>query len=86
VSSAAVDLDGYRLENPPYKYVFESNAAIAPGEAMTLEVEGSPSSDTRLVKHWGKSKRILDDTGDVVRLESFRGIALDCLAYGSARC
>jgi len=86
VSSAGVDLDGYRLENPPYKYVFGTNAALAPGEAMTLEVEGSPSADTRLVKHWGKSKRILDDTGDVVRLESFRGITLDCLAYGNARC
>jgi hypothetical protein len=53
---------------------------------MTLAVEGSPGSDTRLVKHWGKSKRILDDTGDVVRLESFRGITLDCLAYGNASC
>ena len=86
VSSAGVDLDGYRLENPPYKYVFGTNAALAPGEAMTLEVEGSPSSDTRLVKHWGKSKRILDDSGDVIRLESFRGITLDCLAYGNASC
>jgi endonuclease YncB( thermonuclease family) len=86
VSSANVDLDGYRLENPPYKYVFGTNAALAPGEAMKLEVEGSPTSDTRLVKHWGKSKRILDDSGDVVRLESFRGITLDCLAYGSAHC
>ena len=52
----------------------------------TLEVEGSPSADTRLIKHWGKSKRILDDTGDVVRLESFRGITLDCLAYGNRSC
>jgi endonuclease YncB( thermonuclease family) len=86
VSSAGVDLDGYRLENQPYKYVFGTDAALAPGEAMTLEVQGSPSADTRLVKHWGKSKRILDDTGDVVRLESFRGITLDCLAYGTAHC
>jgi endonuclease YncB( thermonuclease family) len=86
VSSAVVDLDGYRLENPPYKYVFGTNAALAPGEAMTLEVEGDPRSDTRLVKHWGKNKRILDDAGDVVRLESFRGFTLDCLAYGTARC
>jgi endonuclease YncB( thermonuclease family) len=86
VGQSGVDLDGYRLENPPYKYVFGTNAALAPGEVMTLEVEGSPSSDTRLVKHWGKGKRILDDGGDVIRIESFRGITLDCLAYGSATC
>jgi endonuclease YncB( thermonuclease family) len=86
VASAVVDLDGYRLESPPYKYVFGTDAALAPGETMVLEVEGSPRADTRLVKHWGKSKRILDDGGDVVRLESFRGITLDCFAYGSASC
>jgi endonuclease YncB( thermonuclease family) len=86
VSQGGVDLDGYRLENPPYKYVFGTNASLAPGEVMTLEVEGDPSTDTRLVKHWGKAKRILDDNGDVVRLESFRGITLDCLAYGNAHC
>ena len=86
VSAQAVDLDGYRLENPPYKYVFGTNAALAPGEALTLEVEGSPGRDTRLVKHWGKAKRIFDDGGDVVRLESFRGITLDCYAYGNASC
>jgi endonuclease YncB( thermonuclease family) len=86
VSAAGVDLDGYRLENPPYKYVFGTNAALNPGETMTLEVEGSPGGDTRLVKHWGKAKRILDDSGDVVRLESFRGITLDCYAYGNASC
>jgi hypothetical protein len=86
VSAAGVDLDGYRLENPPYKYVFGTDAALQPGEAITLEIEGSPGADTRLVKHWGKGKRILDDSGDVVRLESFRGITLDCFAYGNASC
>jgi endonuclease YncB( thermonuclease family) len=86
VSQAGVDLDGYRLENPPYKYVFGTDSALAPGEEMTLQVDGDPRTDTRLVKHWGKTKRILDDTGDVVRLESFRGITLDCLAYGNAHC
>jgi endonuclease YncB( thermonuclease family) len=86
VASGIVDLDGYRLENPPYKYVFGTNAALAPGETMTLEVEGNPRADTRLVKHWGKTKRILDDDGDVVRLETFRDVTLDCYAYGNARC
>jgi endonuclease YncB( thermonuclease family) len=86
VASGAVDLDGYRLENPPYKYVFGTNAALAPGETLTLEVEGDPRSDTRLVKHWGKAKRILDDDGDVVRLETFRDVTLACYAYGNAHC
>jgi endonuclease YncB( thermonuclease family) len=86
VSAAGVDLDGYRLENPPYKYVFGTDSALRPGETMTLEVEGSPGADTRLVKHWGKTKRILDDSGDVVQLESLRGITLDCFAYGNASC
>jgi endonuclease YncB( thermonuclease family) len=86
VSHGALDLDGYRLENPPYKYVFGTDAALAPGETMTLEVQGDPRRDTRLVKHWGKTKRILDDGGDVVRLETFRDVTLDCFAYGNARC
>jgi endonuclease YncB( thermonuclease family) len=86
VGAGVVDLDGYRLENPPYKYVFGVNAVIAPGETMTLAVTGSPAGDTRLVKHWNKSKQILNDDGDVVRLGSFRGITLDCYAYGDASC
>jgi endonuclease YncB( thermonuclease family) len=85
-SQGVVDLDGYRIENPPYKYVFGTNAALRPGEALTLEVQGDPRRDTRLVKHWGKTKRILDDDGDIVRLETFRDITLDCYAYGNTSC
>jgi hypothetical protein len=66
--------------------VFGTNTALAPGETLTLEVEGSPRADTRLVKHWGKGKRILDDGGDLVRLETFRDVTLDCFSYGDARC
>jgi endonuclease YncB( thermonuclease family) len=86
ISSRVLDLDGYRIENPPYKYVFGTNAAIGPGETVTLEVQGDPRGDTRLVKHWGKGKRILDDNGDVVRLETFRDVTLACFDYGSASC
>jgi micrococcal nuclease len=82
----AVDLDGYLLKSPPYSYAFPRDSVLQPGEEMTIDVLGDPAEDSRLEKHWGETGPILNNGGDKVRLTSFRGIQLDCYAYGSATC
>jgi endonuclease YncB( thermonuclease family) len=86
VGTVAVDLDGYRLQSPPYTYAFPPGSVLQPGQEMRIEVVGDPAEDTALEKHWGETGTILNDSGDVVRLSSLRGIVLDCFAYGSASC
>jgi endonuclease YncB( thermonuclease family) len=86
VSGFSVDLDGYRLENQPYGYAFAPGSVIEPGETLTVEIGDSQDPDTRLRKHWFRNGFILDDAGDVVRLESFDEIGLACDAWGSRSC
>ncbi len=82
----AIDLDGYRLESPPYGYAFPRDSVLAPGEEMTIDVVGDPAEDTRLEKGWGEVGPILNNGGDKVRVTSFRGVVLDCFAYGTGAC
>jgi endonuclease YncB( thermonuclease family) len=86
VAAFAVDLDGYRLQSPPYTYAFPRDSVLQPGEEMEIEVLGDPAEDSRLQKHWGEVGPILNNNGDRVKLTSFREIVLDCYAYGSASC
>jgi hypothetical protein len=85
-SSSAVDIEGYVVENPPYIYSFGAGTILAPGERLRLVVIGSPADDSPLVKHWGKSRYILDDAGDVVRLRTQTNITIDCFSWGSGSC
>jgi endonuclease YncB( thermonuclease family) len=82
----AIDLDGYRLHTPPYGYPFPRESVLQPGEEMTIETRGDPLEDSSLEKHWGLTKSILNDSGDKIRVTSFRGVVLDCYSYGSAAC
>jgi hypothetical protein len=59
---------------------------IEPGETLTVEIGDSEEPDTRLSRHWFRNGFILDDSGDVVRLESFDEIGLACDAWGSRSC
>ena len=86
VSSAPVDLEGYRLSSRPYYYAFGPDSVIQPGETMRVEVRGDPAADTRLEKHWGKSKAILANAGDRVILESLRYVRIGCTAWGTRTC
>jgi endonuclease YncB( thermonuclease family) len=86
VSGRAVDLRDYRLATPAHGYAFDRDAVLAPGERMTVEVQGDPGQDSRLHKYWGRTGAILKDGGDTVRLATFRGVTIDCYAYGSGRC
>jgi endonuclease YncB( thermonuclease family) len=82
----AIDLDGYRLHSPPYGYAFPRESVLQPGEEMTIETRGDPLEDSSLEKYWGLPKSILNDGGDKIRVTSFRGVVLDCFAYGSGSC
>jgi endonuclease YncB( thermonuclease family) len=86
VATFAVDLDGYALESEPFRYPFPRDSVLQPGETMRIQVQGDPAADTRLEKHWGETGSILKDSGDTISLVSFRGILLDCYAYGTAAC
>jgi endonuclease YncB( thermonuclease family) len=86
VSGFSVDLNGYRLETLPYGYAFGPDSVVEPGETMRIEIGDSLQDDTRLVKHWRQSRSILDDGGDVVRLETFDDISIACDAWGSRSC
>jgi len=85
-SAFSVDLEGYRLESPPYGYAFGADSVLEPGETMRVEIGDSQEEDGRLLKHWRTGRFILDDAGDRVRLATFDDIALACYAWGSASC
>jgi endonuclease YncB( thermonuclease family) len=86
VAAFALDLEGYRLQSPPYSYAFRRDSVLQPGEEMTIDVLGDPAEDTRLEKHWGEVGPILNNGGDKIRLMSFREIVLDCYSYGTGSC
>jgi endonuclease YncB( thermonuclease family) len=86
VGGFAVDLEGYRLQSPPYSYPFPRDSVLQPGEEMVIDVLGDPAEDTRLEKHWGEVGAILNNGGDKVRLTNFREVVLDCYTWGSGQC
>jgi hypothetical protein len=86
VSGHPVDLYGYELAKKSYSYAFGPDTVLAPGETLTVKVQGDPADDTRLVRHWGLRDPVLRDAGDAIRVSTFSGIALACDAWGGASC
>jgi hypothetical protein len=85
VSSAAVNLYGYELRTPG-GYAFGPSSTLQPGQTMEVDVEGSPSNDTALVRHMGIDGPYLRDGGGAIHLSTFSEIDLDCDAWGSGHC
>jgi hypothetical protein len=86
VSGGPVDLYGYRLDKPGFTYAFGPDSVLRPGETMRVYVNGSPSSDSRLVRHWGINQLLLRDGGDHLEVSTFDGIRLACAAWGDDGC
>jgi hypothetical protein len=86
VSSAPIDLEGYRLWTPGYTYAFVPRSVIGPGESMRVYTRGVPDEDTDLVKHWGMESPILGNAGDKVKLSTFDYIDVACDSWGHASC
>ena len=86
VSDMPVDLEGYQLRSRFHFYDFGPDSVLAPGEEMTVYVEGSPAEDTPLVKHWGFDEPILRNAGDEVAVRTFTDIVLSCYSWGDDSC
>jgi endonuclease YncB( thermonuclease family) len=86
VSGHPVDLYGYLLRKQGRPYVFGPSSVLQPGEVMTVDVEGDPSQDTQLERHWGMDHSILRARGDAVRLLTFTNITVACAAWGDTSC
>jgi endonuclease YncB( thermonuclease family) len=86
ISGVSVNLEGYVVENYPYVYSAPAGTVLHPDEVLRLIVKGSPRSDTRLVRYWGKSRYILNDGGDRVLVRTQTAIRIHCHAWGGRRC
>jgi hypothetical protein len=62
------------------------DSVLRPGETMRVYVNGSPSSDSRLVRHWDIDQLLLRDGGDDLEVSTFDGIRLACAAWGDDGC
>jgi len=92
-SAAPVDLDGYllklHLRGYHDQFIFGyplRDAQLAPGETLEVRMDGSPSADSRLVKHLGRGAFVLADGGNTVSLRSPTDIVVGCSAWGMASC
>jgi endonuclease YncB( thermonuclease family) len=84
LSGAPADLSGHVLKlhsrSHPGAYVFSyplpNGTVLAPGETLTLRVQGD----------LGRPPRRLADAGGAVSLLSFTDIVVDCFVWGDGRC
>ena len=85
VSGHDVDLHDYELRLPG-AYAFGPDSVLPPGQTMQVFVKGSPSEDTRYVRHIGYDGAYLRDAGGAVAVTTFDEIALGCDSWGDGRC
>jgi len=85
VTAQPVDLYGYELRMPG-GYAFPPGTVIAPGDTLTVFVEGSPSQDSSDTLHEGVPGAYMPDSGGAVEVTTFDEIDLDCDSWGSGRC
>ena len=86
VSGFPVDLEGYELTSAPHGYAFPGDSVLQPGEAMRVDVMGSPTDDTRLEKHMDQGDPIFGNTRDSVQVRTFDDIVVTCDSWGGADC
>ncbi len=81
---APIDLEPYRLASKPYGYAFAPGTVIEPGETMTVRL--SEGDDRRLVRYWPTNGPILNNGGDVVKLQRFDDVTVACTSWGRRSC
>jgi hypothetical protein len=86
VGDAPIDLENYRVESDPHTYVFDTDAALQPGESLRLYTRGNPDGDTHARKHWGLGGTILGNGGDHLALTNLRYTTIVCKRWGSGSC
>jgi endonuclease YncB( thermonuclease family) len=86
-SPQPIDLYGYQLELKGGGYAFPRGTVLVPGEILRVNVQGSPRTDTPIVKHMGITKaRYLPNGGGWAAIWSFDDISQACDAWGSGSC
>jgi hypothetical protein len=85
-SARPVDLYGYALAIRGSSFPFDASSVLAPGEAMTVYMQGDPHEDARGLRHLGVSGYTLPDAGGSVRVSAFNGVTLACDAWGYGTC
>ena len=83
---APLDLEPYVLKSPPYSYAFAQGTVLGPGQTIRVHTQGDPPDDTATDKWWGMEGEILNNSGDVARLETYNDVEIACTAYGSKSC
>jgi len=83
---APLDLENYTLKTSPYSYAFATGTILNPGETLRLYTQGDPANDTHYEKHWGMTRQILNNSGDVVSFSTYTDTRIACTAYGSRSC
>ncbi len=94
VGGEPVDLEGHtvklHLSGRPdafvFGYPFRHGSVIAPGEAMTVLPQGSPDSDTALVRHLGRDEFAIADGRGAVSLRTLDDQLTACETWGGGRC
>jgi endonuclease YncB( thermonuclease family) len=84
--AAPVDLEPYAIYTLYRYYPFGPNSVLAPGEKMRVWVNGNPSNDTRLVRHWGLQHSILRMTGGVVTVRGHDDQVVGCFSWDGGSC
>lgn len=83
-SSGTIDLMGHLLVNLPYSYAFRSSHRLDPNQA--LRIYTGRGTGAGLVRYWGKTGPILNNSGETVSLRTYDDIEVDCFQWGTGRC
>jgi endonuclease YncB( thermonuclease family) len=83
---STLDLEPLVLAKAPFSYAFAAGTALGPGQTLRVHTRGDPAQDTASDLHWGMSRPILRDDGDVATLSTYNDIPIACTAYGSRSC
>jgi endonuclease YncB( thermonuclease family) len=85
VSGRTISLEGALLFQRPHSYAFRRGDVLRPGRELRLWM-ASGRRGASVVRSWGLSGPQLRNSGDRVRLVTYRWRGLSCRAWGSARC
>ena len=79
LSGDRIDLSGFKIESPPHSYRFPSGTSVAAGGRLRLRV--GRGTNTSTTHYWGKTRGLLDNSGDIVRLLDRAGGVVRSFSY-----
>jgi endonuclease YncB( thermonuclease family) len=85
-SDLVLGLEDYALSTRGSLYPFAAGTSLAPGQQLTVYIQGNPANDRPGVRFWGGSPYGLRDGGDVAKLITYNDTTVACDAWGRGRC